>query len=85
VLAEKLKRALGDACIDSSVILRLMPGVFLSYARTDGEGRAAELRDRLGRDAPDIVINRTAFFWKAARGGGNRSPRPSIRWSSSSS
>jgi hypothetical protein len=33
-----------------------MRGVFLSYARSDGEGRAAELRERLAREAPDIEI-----------------------------
>ena len=33
-----------------------MPGVFLSYARADGEDRAAELRERLARQAPDIHV-----------------------------
>ena len=31
-------------------------GVFLSYARKDGEEFAATLRERLRREAPDIVI-----------------------------
>jgi hypothetical protein len=30
--------------------------VFLSYARADGETRAAELRERLAFEAPDIEI-----------------------------
>ena len=33
-----------------------MAGVFLSYARKDGEAQAADLRNRLKRKAPDIVI-----------------------------
>jgi hypothetical protein len=36
--------------------------VFLSYARTDGEKRAAELQDRLAREVPDIVIKQDRFF-----------------------
>jgi hypothetical protein len=33
-----------------------MLGAFLSYAHTDGEKRAEEIRDRFAREAPDIAI-----------------------------
>jgi hypothetical protein len=32
------------------------PDVFLSYPRADGETLAANLRQRLAREAPDIVV-----------------------------
>jgi len=35
-----------------------MAGVFLSYARKDGEAQAADLRNRLNAKRPDIVIQR---------------------------
>jgi hypothetical protein len=48
-----------------------MPGVFLSYARADGETPAADLRARLTREAPEIPILRDrdlleggAGWWK---------------------
>jgi hypothetical protein len=49
-------RAANDGIGESEGILPLMPGVFLSYARADGETAAAMLRDRLAREAPDISI-----------------------------
>jgi hypothetical protein len=45
-----------------------MPGVFLSYARADGEGRAFELRERLTRDANDIVIQQDRLFLEGGIG-----------------
>jgi WD40 repeat protein len=45
-----------------------MPGVFLSYARADGEGRAAELRERLTREASDIVIQQDRLFLEGGVG-----------------
>jgi WD40 repeat protein len=50
------------------VILRLMPGVFLSYARQDGEARAAALRDRLTREAPDIAIRQDRISLEGGNG-----------------
>src|SRR5579863_9391747 len=41
------------------------PEVFLSCARADGETLAADLRQRLAREAPDIVvIEGGAGWWK---------------------
>ena len=48
--------------------LRAMPGVFLSYARADGELHAAELRDRLAREASDIVIKQDRLFLEGGVG-----------------
>ena len=45
-----------------------MLGVFLSYARKDGETRAAELRDLLTRDAPDILIKQDRLFLEGGDG-----------------
>jgi len=45
-----------------------MPGVFLSYARADGETRAAELRERLAREAPDIEIKQDRLFLEGGIG-----------------
>jgi hypothetical protein len=49
-----------------------MLGVFLSYARADGEERAAALRERLGREAPDIEIKQDRLFLERGVAGGNR-------------
>lgn len=43
-------------------ILPVMRGVFLSYARHDGEARAAEIREQLTREAPNIVIRQDRLF-----------------------
>ncbi len=45
-----------------------MPGVFLSYARADGELRAAGLRERLAREASDIVIQQDRLFLEGGIG-----------------
>jgi len=45
-----------------------MPGLFLSYARADGEGRASELRERLAREASDIVIRQDRLFLEGGVG-----------------
>jgi WD40 repeat protein len=45
-----------------------MPRVFLSYARADGEGRAAEIRERLAREASDIVIWQDRLFLEGGIG-----------------
>jgi WD40 repeat protein len=45
-----------------------MPGLFLSYARADGETRAAELVNRLARDAPEIVIKQDRLFLEGGVG-----------------
>src|SRR6516162_5325121 len=45
-----------------------MAGVFLSYARADGEGRAAELRERLAREAPDITIRQDRLLLEGGVG-----------------
>jgi len=45
-----------------------MPGVFLSYARADGEQPAAKLRERLAREAPDIVIKQDRLFLEGGIG-----------------
>jgi TIR domain len=45
-----------------------VPGVFLSYARADGETRAAELRERLAREAPDIEIKQDRLFLEGGVG-----------------
>jgi hypothetical protein len=42
--------------------------VFLSYARADGETRAAELRERLAREAPDIEIKQDRLFLEGGVG-----------------
>src|SRR5580704_5293068 len=49
-------------------------GVFLSYARKDGEQFAAALRERLREEAPDIVIKQDRLlleggvgWWKQLR------------------
>jgi hypothetical protein len=49
-------------------ILPLMPGVFLSYARKDGEAPAANLRERLAREAPDIEIKQDRLFLEGGIG-----------------
>jgi hypothetical protein len=45
-----------------------MPGVFLSYARADGETPAAELRERLAREAPDVEIKQDRLFLEGGIG-----------------
>jgi WD40 repeat protein len=45
-----------------------MPGVFLSYARTDGEVPAADIRERLTREAPDIEIKQDRLFLEGGIG-----------------
>ena len=45
-----------------------MPEVFLSYARKDGETQAAGLRNRLKRNAPDIVIKQDRIFLEGGVG-----------------
>jgi WD40 repeat protein len=45
-----------------------MSEVFLSYARDDGEGRAANLRERLAREASDIVIKQDRLFLEGGVG-----------------
>jgi TIR domain len=45
-----------------------MPGVFLSYARGDGETCAAVLRERLTREAPDITIKQDRIFLEGGIG-----------------
>ena len=45
-----------------------MPGVFISYARADGELRAAEIRERLKREASDIVIQQDRLFLEGGIG-----------------
>ncbi len=45
-----------------------MPGVFLSYARADGEACAAELRERLAREASDIEIKQDRIFLEGGVG-----------------
>jgi WD40 repeat protein len=45
-----------------------MPGVFVSYARADGEAQAAELRERLAREAPDIEIKQDRIFLEGGIG-----------------
>jgi len=44
-----------------------MPEVFLSYARADGERLAAELRQRLAKEAPDIVVKYDRLFLEGGR------------------
>ena len=44
-----------------------MPEVFLSYARDDGEPLAADLRLRLAKDAPDIVVKYDRLFLEGGR------------------
>jgi WD40 repeat protein len=45
-----------------------MPGVFLSYARADGEQPAAELRERLKSEASDIEIKQDRLFLEGGTG-----------------
>ena len=45
-----------------------MPGIFLSYARADGENEATELRERLAREAPDIEIKQDRLFLEGGIG-----------------
>jgi WD40 repeat protein len=45
-----------------------MPGVFLSYARKDGETLAAGLRTRLTREAPDILIQQDRLSLEGGTG-----------------
>ena len=45
-----------------------MPRVFLSYARADGEVRAADLRERLVREASDIEIKQDRLFLEGGTG-----------------
>jgi len=56
-------------------------GVFLSYARKDGEDFAATLRERLRTQAPDIVIKQDRISQTA----GSQSPLPPLSNSSSRS
>jgi hypothetical protein len=44
-----------------------MPEVFLSYARADGELQAADLRQRLAQEAPDIVVKYDRLFLEGGR------------------
>src|SRR5262245_29005727 len=50
-------------------ILTRMPGIFLSYARADGETGAAELRGRLVREAPDILSKQDRLCLEGGVGG----------------
>ena len=43
-------------------MLPVMRGVFLSYARHDGEARAAEIREQLTRETLNIVIRQDRLF-----------------------
>jgi len=43
-------------------------GVFLSYARQDGENFAQELRTRLRREGSDIVIKQDRIFLEGGLG-----------------
>ncbi|HEY6345653.1 MAG TPA: NB-ARC domain-containing protein [Bryobacteraceae bacterium] len=43
-------------------------GIFLSYARADGEPKAAEIRDRLQREAPDIRIKQDRLLLEGGVG-----------------
>ncbi len=43
-------------------------GVFLSYARTDGEAFAATLRERLRQEAPDIVVKQDRLLLEGGVG-----------------
>jgi hypothetical protein len=43
-------------------------GVFLSYAREDGENLAQDLRTRLQREAPDIVIKQDRILLEGGLG-----------------
>jgi hypothetical protein len=43
-------------------------GVFLSYARADDEEFAATLRERIGRQAPDIVIKQDRILLEGGVG-----------------
>jgi WD40 repeat protein len=52
-------------------ILFPMPGVFLSYARADGEAKAAALRERLKSEA-DIVIKQDFLFLEGGVGWWNQ-------------
>jgi WD40 repeat protein len=45
-----------------------MSELFLSYARADGEGRAAELRERFAREAPDIKIKQDRLLLEGGVG-----------------
>src|SRR4051795_7532205 len=45
-----------------------MPRVFLSYARADGEVRAAEIRERLAREGSDIVIQQDRLLLEGGVG-----------------
>jgi WD40 repeat protein len=45
-----------------------MPGVFLSYARKDGDAFAVNLRERLAREAPDIEIKQDRLFLEGGIG-----------------
>jgi hypothetical protein len=46
----------------------MMPGVFLSYAREDGETEAAVLRGRFTREASDIEIKQDCLFLEGGIG-----------------
>jgi TIR domain len=43
-------------------------GIFLSYARKDGERKAAEIRERLQREAPDIGIKQDRLLLEGGVG-----------------
>jgi hypothetical protein len=44
-----------------------MPAVFLSYARADGELLAADLRQLLAKEAPDIIVKYDRLFLEGGR------------------
>jgi len=58
----------------------LPPRVFLSYARSDGEEFARQLRARLEKD--NIPLWQDRIGMEGGRIGGYKSPKPSTRWSS---
>ena len=45
-----------------------MPKVFISYARADGDALAADLRDRLARESPDIQIKQDRLLLEGGVG-----------------
>ena len=61
----------------------ITPRVFISYARSDGEEFARELRERLEEAKIPLWQDRVGMEGGAT--GGCRSSRPSTRWSSWSS
>jgi TIR domain len=49
-------------------ILPLMTRVFLSYARADGEAHAAQVRERLAREASDIMVQQDRLLLEGGIG-----------------